>query len=34
MILMALSTGPSAARGSDVGSFRYFRVTWAAVSSG
>ena len=33
MILMASSTGPPAARGSGVGYFRSFRVTWAAVSS-
>ena len=33
MILMASSTGTPAARGSDVGSFRSSRVTWATVSS-
>ena len=30
---MASSTGTPAGRGSDVGSFRSSRVTWAAVSS-
>ena len=33
MIMMASSTGTPAGRGSCVGCFRYFRVTWAAVSS-
>ena len=33
MILIASSTGTPAARGSGVGSFRSFRVTWAAAVS-